>query len=131
MAIFNSIQQLENQLIKDLQSATQAARNEIEKKLEDNVLEYYDEGSPTVYQRTGTLLTSPTTTEVQGSGKHLSFEVYMDEGIAYDTGTYSGAQVIDATEAGYSGTLGKHGYFKKTDQEVPKILDKEFSKRFK
>lgn len=40
---------------------------------------------------------------------------------------FSGAEVIDATEQGHSGTLGKHGYFKRTEEAVPKILEKTFS----
>ena len=39
--------------------------------------------------------------------------------------------VIDATEQGHSGTLGKHGYFAKTEAEIPEIVDRNMSKYLK
>ena len=92
-----------------------------------NVNGYYDGSTPQRYQRTGTLLTSPDSTPVQGSGKHLEFSVYMNDGISYSTGTFSGTQVIDATERGGAGTIGNHGYFQRTEESVQSILDSEFN----
>ena len=106
------------------------ARNEVEEKLEDNVMDYYSQGSPKIYKRTGTLLTSPETTPVSGGGKEWEFTAYMDESISYSTGTYSGSEVIDVTEKGVSGVLGKSGYFRRTEDEVPDIVDKHMSKYF-
>ena len=108
-----------------------AARDEVEIKLEDNVMGYYDLGNPVKYERTGTLLESPNTTPVSGGGDHFEFKAEMEENIAYHTGTYSGAQVIDATEQGHSGTLGRHGYFAKTEAEIPEIVDRNMSKYLK
>ena len=128
MATFNSFAALERQITKDMQSATNRARDRIEMELIMNVNGYYDGSTPQRYQRTGTLLTSPDSTPVQGSGKHLEFSVYMNDGISYSTGTFSGAQVIDATERGGAGTIGNHGYFQRTEEAVQSILDSEFSK---
>ena len=52
----------------------------------------------------------------------------MDDGISYSTGTFSGGQVIDATERGGAGTIGNHGYFQRTEEAVQSILDSEFAK---
>ena len=128
MATFNSFSALERQIMKDMQSAATRAKDKIEMELFMNVNGYYDGSTPQRYQRTGTLLTSPDSTPVQGSGKHLEFSVYMDEGITYSTGTFSGAQVIDATERGGAGTIGNHGYFQRTEEAVQSILDSEFAK---
>lgn len=128
MATFDSFSALEQRIIKDVQTAARNARDRIDRELFLNVNDYYNSPTPKIYQRTGTLLTSPETTPVQGSGKHLSFESYMNEGISYATGTFSGAQVIDATENGGVGTLGNQGYFRKTEEAVPQILDNEFNK---
>lgn len=128
MATFNSFAALERQIMKDMRSATNRAKNRIEIELFMNVNGYYNGSTPQRYQRTGTLLTSPDSTPVQGSGKHLEFSVYMDEGISYSTGTFSGAQVIDATERGGAGTIGNHGYFQQTEEAVQSILDSEFAK---
>ena len=128
MATFNSFAALERQIMKDMRNATNRAKNKIEMELFMNVNGYYDGSTPQRYQRTGTLLTSPDSTPVQGSGKHLEFSVYMNDGISYSTGTFSGAQVIDATERGGAGTIGNHGYFQRTEEAVQSILDSEFSK---
>lgn len=128
MATFNSFSDLERQIMKDMQSAAQRSKNKIEMELFMNVNDYYDGSTPQRYQRTGTLLTSPDSTPVQGSGKHLEFSVYMNDGISYSTGTFSGAQVIDATERGGAGTIGNHGYFQRTEEAAQKILDSEFAK---
>ena len=128
MATFNSFSALERQIMKDMQSAATRAKDKIELELFMNVNGYYDGSTPQRYQRTGTLLTSPDSTPVQGSGKHLEFSVYMNDGISYSTGTFSGAQVIDATERGGAGTIGNHGYFQRAEEAVQSILDSEFSK---
>ena len=128
MATFNSFAALERQIVKDMQSAAQRSKDRIEMELFMNVNGYYDGSTPQKYQRTGTLLTSPDSTPVQGSGKYLEFSVYMDDGISYSTGTFSGAQVIDATERGGAGTIGNHGYFQRTEEAVQSILDSEFAK---
>ena len=127
MATFNSFSDLERQIMKDMQSAAQRSKDKIEMELFMTVNDYYDGSTPQRYQRTGTLLTSPDSTPVQGSGKHLEFSVYMNDGISYSTGTFSGAQVIDATERGGAGTIGNHGYFQRTEEAAQKILDSEFN----
>lgn len=114
-------------MIKDVRSVAESARNEIEKELQDNVMDYYSSGSPIKYERTGTLLESPNTTPVSCAGKHFTFESYLNDSISYHTGKYTGAEVIDATEDGHSGTLGKRGYFKRTEEAVPEILEKALS----
>ena len=127
MATFNSFATFERQIMKDMQSAATRAKDRIEMELIMNVNGYYDGSTPQRYQRTGTLLTSPDSTPVQGSGKHLEFSIYMNDGISYNTGTFSGAQVIDATERGGAGTIGNHGYFQRTEESVQSILDNEFN----
>ena len=116
---------------KDVRAGMNAARDEVKPTFEDNVTEYYSVGNPVIYDRTGTLLESPNTTPVSGGGNHFEFKVEMQDSISYHTGTYTGAQVIDATEQGHSGTLGKHGYFAKTESEIPEIVDRNMSKFLK
>lgn len=128
MTTFNSFAALERQIMKDVRTAAQRSKDKIEMELFMNVNDYYDGSTPQRYQRTGTLLTSPDSTPVQGSGKHLEFSIYMNDGISYSTGTFSGAQVIEATERGGSGTIGNHGYFQRTEESVQSILDSEFAK---
>ena len=74
----NSFAELESAISRDLASAMTDARNEVKEKLEDNVMDYYSQGSPKIYKRTGTLLTSPEATPVSGGGKEWEFTAYMD-----------------------------------------------------
>lgn len=127
MTSFNNFAALERQIMKDITSAANRAKDRIEMELLLNVNNYYDGSSPQIYQRTGTLLTSPDSTSVQVNGKSLEFSVYMNDGISYSTGTFSGAQVIEATEKGIAGTIGNHGYFQRTEDKVESILNSEFA----
>lgn len=129
--VVSSFLEVKGLVEKDVRSGMNAARDEVEEKLEDNVLGYYDIGNPVIYQRNGTLLESPNTTPVSGGENHFEFKAEMEENISYHTGTFSGAEVIDATEQGHSGTLGKHGYFAKTEAEIPEIVDRNMSKYLK
>lgn len=129
--VVSSFLEVKGLVEKDVRSGMNDARDEAEERLEDNVLGYYDIGNPVMYQRTGTLLESPNTTPVSGGGNHFEFKAEMEENISYHTGTFSGAEVIDATEQGHSGTLGKHGYFAKTEAEIPEIVDRNMSKYLK
>ncbi len=127
----SSFLEVKNLMEKDVRAGMNAARDEVKVKLEDNVMGYYDIGNPVKYERTGTLLESPNTTPVSGGGNLFKFKAEMEESISYHTGTYTGAQVIDATEQGHSGTLGKHGYFAKTEAEIPEIVDRNMAKFLK
>lgn len=129
--VVSSFLEVKGLVEKDVRSGMNDARDEVEIKLEDNVMGYYDIGNPVKYERTGTLLESPNTTPVSGGGNHFEFKAEMQDNISYHTGTYTGAQVIDATEQGHSGTLGKHGYFAKTEAEIPEIVDRNMSKYLK
>lgn len=129
--VVSSFLEAKNLIEKNVRSGMNAARDEVKPTFEDNVTEYYSVGNPVIYDRTGTLLESPNTTPVSGGGNHFEFKVEMQDSISYHTGTYTGAQVIDATEQGHSGTLGRHGYFAKTEAEIPEIVDRNMSKYLK
>lgn len=117
---------------KDVRAGMNAARDEVKVKLEDNVMGYYAIGNPVKYERTGTLLESPNTTPVSGGGNLFKFKAEMEESISYHTGTYTGAQVIEATETGAIGhTLGNHRYFEATRNAIPEIVDRNMAKFLK
>ena len=78
MTSFNNFAALERQIMKDITSAANRAKDRIEMELLLNVNNYYDGSSPQIYQRTGTLLTSPDSTSVQVNGKSLEFSVYCE-----------------------------------------------------
>ena len=123
--LFNDISK---QILKDAKQAANMSMQRMLIKLQEQVADY-ETSKPRYYKHTYMLLNSPQTDGVSG-GKNPSFMVYMDEGITYNTGKYNGAQVINATEEGHSKTIGNHGYFKRFEQEVPKILDECFGTFF-
>jgi len=91
---------------------------------------FYGQGNPTVYERTGKLDDSIRSEGVNGGGNSVSAEIYLDTGISYNTGTYSGAQVISEAEVGGSGILGKSEFWKDTEEDIQKNLDSAFGSRF-
>lgn len=130
--VVSSFLEAKNLIEKNARSGMNAARDEVEIKLEDNVLGYYDFGNPIKYERTGTLLESPNTTPVSGGGNHFEFKAEMQDNISYHTGNFSGSDVIEATETGaFGNTLGNHRYFEATRKAVPEIVDRNMSKYLK
>lgn len=119
---------ISKQISRDARQAATMSMQRMLIKLQEQVADY-EKSQPRFYQHTYMLLNSPQTNGVSG-GKNPNFMVYMDEGITYNTGTYSGAQVINATEEGHSKTIGDHGYFKRFEQSVPGILDECFGAFF-
>lgn len=132
MAKVSSFLEVKKLIEKDVRAGMNAARDEVKVKLEDNVMGYYDIGNPVKYERTGTLLESPNTTPVSSGGNLFKFKAEMEESISYHTGTYTGAQVIEATETGAIGhTLGNHRYFEATRNAIPEIVDRNMAKFLK
>nr|DAY85499.1 MAG TPA: hypothetical protein [Caudoviricetes sp.] len=130
--VVSSFLEAKNLIEKNVRSGMNAARDEVEIKLEDNVLGYYDFGNPIKYERTGTLLESPNTTPVSGGANHFEFKAEMQDNISYHTGNFSGSDVIEATETGaFGNTLGNHRYFEATRKAVPEIVDRNMSKYLK
>jgi len=127
----SGINAIRRQIERDARNALNEARDKTSKKLDENLLGFYAGGDPIQYQRTGTLINASNVTPVQGSSDSFGFKAEMDGNrIGYNTGTFTGWQVVRATEEGTSGVVGSPGYWEKTDEEIPDIVDSAFSKRF-
>ena len=118
------------QICNDAKTATNMTRQRVKIILDEEVADY-ETSSPLIYKHTYELLNSPKATPISDGKKDFSFTLYMDEEIHYNTGTYNGAQVISATEIGHSGTIGNHGYFNRTEDSIPLILNECFGAFFK
>lgn len=125
----NIFTEISNQICADAKNAANMSRQRMLIKLQEEVANY-ETSKPKYYIHTDELLNSPDATNVSGGKKDKHFVVYMDEGISYSTGSYSGAQVINATEEGHSKTIGNHGYFKRFESQIPAILDECFGAFF-
>lgn len=102
-----------------------------------NASDYYSEGNPKVYVRTGQYGNSPRTTDVQGSGDNLNYEIYLDQEFDYyesyvenNGHHWTTPKIFDAIENGYGGTLGNHGRWKQTEMDIEKNIKDSFGKHF-
>ena len=123
-------------LMAGLQQELHSAMNEISlqglMKAHENASEFYDQGDPKRYKRTGTYGTAPNTDGVKGFGNIQEVEIYMEEaGHGYSTGTFSARDVWDAVENHTAGVLGKAGRWAETESDVSKIIYDVMSEHFK
>lgn len=123
-------------LMAGLQQELHSAMNEISlqglMKAHENASEFYDQGDPKRYKRTGTYGTAPNTDGVKGFGNVQEVEIYMEEaGHGYSTGTFSAREVWEAVENHTAGVLGKAGRWAETESDVLKIIYDVMSKHFK
>lgn len=123
-------------LMAGLQQELHSAMNEISlqglMKAHENASEFYDQGDPKRYKRTGTYGTAPNTDGVKGFGNVQEVEIYMEEaGHGYSTGTFSAREVWEAVENHTAGVLGKAGRWAETESDVAKIIYDVMSEHFK
>lgn len=123
-------------LMAGLQHELHSAMNEISlqglMKAHENANEFYDQGSPNRYKRTGTYGTTPNTDGVKGFGNVQEVEIYMEEaGHGYSTGTFSAREVWEAVENHTAGVLGKAGRWAETESDVSKIIYDVMNEHFK
>lgn len=83
-----------------------------------------------VYERTGTLGTTPQITDKYCSSNSAGVTVSLNQGISYSTGTFSGAQVIDAAEHGRAGIVGHSGFWERSDSRIKDAVDNAIVKNF-
>lgn len=123
-------------LMAGLQQELHSAMNEISlqglMKAHENANEFYDQGDPKRYKRTGTYGTASNTDGVKGFGNVQEVEIYMEEaGHGYSTGTFSAREVWEAVENHTAGVLGKAGRWAETENDVSKIIYDVMSEHFK
>lgn len=131
MAQFTSWSALEKAAIRKMQGAMKATEQRSFMSASENAKDFYTQGNPKMYKRTGKYGDAPDSTGVTGNGNHLEAEIYMNpSGHGYTTGTFSAQEVWQAAETGSAGILGLPGRWNKTKQDVEKIINEEFGKRF-
>lgn len=104
----------------------------------ENISDYYSKGDPIMYERTGEFGRSPRTTDVQGSGDSLNYEIYLDQNYEYpiligSQRDWSTPTIFAAIEEGFGGKYapkGKHGRWAQTEEDIEKNVKEAFEKRF-
>lgn len=128
---FKSWDALEKAIQQEMKNAMEESVRKGYLKACENAVDFYSEGSPKVYQRTGTYGDAPDTDGVKGSGNNLSAKIYMNpSGHEYTTGTFSAQEVWEAAENHTAGVLGKAGRWEQTERDIEDAVNESFGKRF-
>lgn len=128
----NNFNILKATLQKEMASAMHNAEQRAHYKALENAENFYSQGKPKQYIRTGAYGNAPDSTGVMGSGNHLEAEIFMNSsGSGYATGTFSAHEVWEAAESGTAGVLGLPGRWSETELNIEQIVNEEFGKRFK
>lgn len=122
MPTANSVQQLETMLRSHLRNAMSIAASKAEADMFGRTGEFYTQGSPVRYERTGNLGSSPKTTAVMSAGNDISFEAYLDDSWEYTTGTFSTNEAFAAAENHTEGVLGKPHFWKNAKKDIEKSV---------
>lgn len=123
-----TLDQIKADVARKMKAKMDATNREAEAIMYQEVGSYYAGGFPIQYIRTGTLATTPKVTGVSGGGLSVSTTAYLDTGISYYTGCHpSGETVIGWTENGGGGTVGNHGYWARSKEQIIAAFNKYFS----
>ena len=132
MASYTDINSLLNAMRKEMRSAMQSVEQRSHMKALENADEFYSQGNPVRYIRTGKYGDAPDSTGVIGGGDYLEVEIYMNPvGHGYTTGSFSAQEVWKAVENHSAGVLGMPGRWAQTESDIEEIANEEFGKRFK
>ena len=96
MAGYRSMSSLAAAMRRALVPAVNTMARSIEEKVDEKVMEYYQEYSPVQYDRTGTMSNAPQKTDAVSTGNGAQAEVYTDTGLSYNTGTWSMQEVWES-----------------------------------
>lgn len=131
MATFTNWGVLEKLAQSKMNSTMQSVDRHSKMKALENADEFYTQGKPKRYKRTGKYGDAPESTGVIGSGNKLEVDIYMNpNNHGYQTGTFSAQEVWQAAETGSAGVLGLPGRWEQTKNDVEDIINEEFGKRF-
>lgn len=118
---------LEAALQKKVKATMQDINKKVLDKAQDNVEQFYT-GEPQFYNRTGKLGKTPDTSGVTGQGNHYSTDVFLNDDYVYSTGTWTTTQVLNAAETGEGNLVGSSGFWKRTLEDIPKIIGTSMNK---
>lgn len=135
-----SMKELEAMLMKQAQKAMQVTQKKAEADMFEAVGGFYTGGEPELYERTGALANTPSTSPISSGGNTVSFKAYLDDSHQYTTGKNPNMKdVLNLTNYGITsssvGTLrhavGKEGYWEEAEQNIEKDFKETMGKFFK
>lgn len=134
MPTATSMAQLTKMLQDHMRKAMQEVQSRVEVDMFEEVGKYYTGGTPVLYQRTGTLGSSPRTTNLSGGGNVISFDAYLDQSGGYEgenarlqamgfKSYFSTLQAYTAAEHGTDHVKGNPGFWARSEQRMQQELD--------
>lgn len=119
---------------KDLQRKLTSTIREVSAEslliMDSELNSFYAGGTPQYYNRTGTLGNSPEVKDMYATKNEAGVTVGLDQSIGYSTGTFTGAEVIDAAEYGRSGIVGRGGFWRRSEVEIRNAVDNAVRRNF-
>ena len=103
-------------------TAAGIAAENINNTMKKEMADFYTEGNPVMYERTGALGETSRVSGIKSDGTSAGFDAYLDQSHSYTTGTWSMAKVQENAENGTGGILGKSGFWARIKAEIPKDL---------
>lgn len=139
--IASNMNNLERMLRKEIQEAMRETSGDMLRDMYGETQDFYSQGHPKMYERTGTLGTTPRVTKTVSSGDEVSFDAYLDQKYVYATGDNpTMGQVLDLANYGIrwktksgapaKATVGKKGFWERAEKKMGKTLDDTMSQFF-
>ncbi len=125
-----NISEIKKDLQKKLQNTIDEVAYRSENIMHDEIERFYTGETPVYYQRTGTLGTTPQITDKYCTSKEAGVTASLNQNIFYNTGGFSGAQVINAAEHGQAGIVGRSGFWERSEVRIEDMVDNVISKNF-
>lgn len=140
MPVATSMAQLQKMLQDEMKAAMNEVHSKVEADMKKELSEFYSQGSPVLYVRTGALGRASRTTGVSGGGNTVGFDAYL-EPPSYSTPNmdfvnhgfpsyYDGATVLTAAESHSSHILGKGGFWSRILKDIKTDLTDAMSSHF-
>ena len=134
--------ELERDILNEIKKAMQVTSSGALADMYEETGDFYSQGEPVVYQRTGAIGDTPRTTALSKGGNSVSFEAYLDTSHTYTTGSNPNMQqVLELANYGIPfttkngkqarPTVGKKGFWERIEKKIEKRLEDTMGKFFK
>ena len=138
MNIKNSAE-LKKALMREARKAMTVVSKKAMADMQEETAGFYAGTNPKVYERTGALMDTPSTTPVSSHGDELEFDAYLDDTGRYTTGKnptmHDVLELADRgnhnSSVGYlASAKGNRGFWERAEEKIEKDFTETFQKFF-
>lgn len=141
MRAAKNMAELEKMILDKMTLAMSDAHQRAKQDTEKEVMDFYSQGKPRLYKRTGKLGKSTKSYGTFKGAKSVSFVVWLDRTYTYDmpnmlfikrglSSYFTTPMVFDAAESGTAKIKGKSGFWSRSVEKIKKDTDDALSKYF-